>query len=189
MTVSQEIIASLIPTDIVAWNGVLSHWGAIKEYICSGDLIRLADEDEVFSYRRQQQKQEIIKHRHSIIHHEREVFGVSGPYELLMNKKLHYSGWRNQVAVPYGINNISPLIQLEYDPKGYTASFSYYTSTGNVFVTLRMEKEFLVDNSHQFISCIKVFFECLPENAATKYLVAIWNKIIEKYDTEKGKVT
>lgn len=187
MTADQGFRASLISSDIVTWNGVTSRWGAIKDFVCPGDLVRMPDDDEVFQYRRQEQKQAIIKHRHAVIYHEREAFGISGPYELLMDRKLHYSGWKNQVKSPENCDNISPLVQLEYNSPEYIFAFSYYTSAGHYGIRLSMKKEFSIPNSHQFIACINVFCKCIPVNAGTSDLTRIWETIIQKFDNEKER--
>jgi hypothetical protein len=38
--------SKLISDDIISWNGVITRYGAVKEFIKSGDMIRMADEEE-----------------------------------------------------------------------------------------------------------------------------------------------
>lgn len=53
--VMNEIVTQLIICDIVVWNGVIAKWGAVKGHYTSGDLIRLATDDEVETFKEKQQ--------------------------------------------------------------------------------------------------------------------------------------
>jgi hypothetical protein len=47
----KELIDSLIICDLVVWNGVISEWGTIKHHYTEGDMIRIADDEEIQQYK------------------------------------------------------------------------------------------------------------------------------------------
>lgn len=54
MIMENEFVKQLISCDIVVWNGVTTQWGIIRGFYVNGDMIRLADEDEVILYKKMQ---------------------------------------------------------------------------------------------------------------------------------------
>jgi hypothetical protein len=52
--VEDKFTDQLIATDIIVWNKVISRWGSVKEFYREGDLIRMANEQEIEQYKEKQ---------------------------------------------------------------------------------------------------------------------------------------
>lgn len=44
----------LIATDIIVWNGVIGRYGNVQKFICDGDFLRMANDEEVDFYKQGQ---------------------------------------------------------------------------------------------------------------------------------------
>lgn len=51
MTATNDLIQSLISSDIIFWNGVVTRYGCVKSFVKTGDLLRIATEEEIEHYR------------------------------------------------------------------------------------------------------------------------------------------
>ncbi len=87
MAPDKEFIASLISTDIIVWNGVICRWGSIKEYYCSGDLVRMADDNETDLYRANYNKPTKLVNMTENLYTKNCIRTVSGIYVNVFDPK------------------------------------------------------------------------------------------------------
>lgn len=67
MFADNDFKSKLISTDIVVWNGLVSRWGSVSPFVCDGDMIRMADQEEIDHYHGNQSWYTLKQKRSSLL--------------------------------------------------------------------------------------------------------------------------